>query len=364
MRVILAVWILFFCSAGLTGQSYSNSVLVNVKGHSGFIIAHAKDLRPVSQTLPWGIETEIAWQLQTEKVWQYTYSYPKVGFSFFYTNFNNPQVLGSSFAFYPFVEPILQAEKKWSYFMRFGAGPNFLNNVYDSIDNPTNTFYSSPVSFVVILGAGATVKIFDNVELKAGANFNHISNGGIKNPNRGINFPTIFAGIDYRIHSAPFVDYSKNENLDLTPRNRWWELTGLATAKTDIKGYAKYAVYGLNFGYYQVFGRLSAWNTSIEFVNDLADKEEIRRLSLSNNGEPVDHRYGAVLGGYNLLLGVFRFSFQLGAYVYSPFDRGDPVYQRYGINVLFFDKINLGINLKASRHIADYMDMRIGIIFD
>ena len=122
-------------------------------------------------------------------------------------------------------------------------------------------------------------------------------------------------------------------------------------------------VYGVNVGHYRVFGRLNAWNVSAEFVNDLADKQEVKRDSLTNNGEPVDHRYGAIYGGYNLLLGVFRFSFQLGTYFYSPFDRGDQIFQRYGINILFFDRITVGTNLKVDRHIADFLDFRVGVVF-
>jgi hypothetical protein len=79
-------------------------------------------------------------------------------------------------------------------------------------------------------------------------------------------------------------------------------------------------------------------------------------------GKLVDHHYGAVFGGYNLLLGVFRFSFQMGAYIYSPFDRGSLIFQRYGINILLFDKIQIGTNLKANVQIADFLDFRLGLI--
>lgn len=358
--ILLYAFVYFFIS--VSGQDKSNSILFNTKAHYGFIIAHHRELRDVSKTNPWGFELETAWQLMTEDTWQYCYCYPKVGFSFFYINFDNPNVLGSSYALYPFVEPVINAEKNWNLYMRFGAGPNYLNKVYDSLSNPQNTFYSSHVSFVVALGIGTSWRIKENFELKAGANFNHISNGGIKMPNKGINFPTLYVGADYNLRPKPFVDYTRNKTLDLTPRDKWFELTTFISAKTDIKGYARYLVYGFNAGFYKVFGRLNAYNLNVEWVNDYADKREIERLNLTKNGEFIDYRYGAAYLGYNLLLGKFRFSFQLGAYFYSPFDRGDPIFQRYGINFLLFDRVNLGVNLKAERHVADLLDFRLGII--
>ncbi|HBH48017.1 MAG TPA: hypothetical protein DDX98_05225 [Bacteroidales bacterium] len=362
MKHLILLSILLFMVLSLQAQSQKHSLLFSTRMHLGSILAHSKELPNVQQTYPWGLEIDLAWQLQTENVWQYCYCFPKTGLSFFYTNFDNPSLLGSSFAVYPFIEPTINAQEKWSLFLRFGAGPNYLNNVYDSIDNPTNNFFSSPISFIVVLGAGAKVRVKEHIELRLGGIFNHISNGGLRLPNKGINFPTLFFGLDYRIRPVPFADYSIMEGLDLTPRDSWWEITTLATAKTDIKGYARYPVYGIGGGYYKTFGRLNAWNISMEFVSDHADKQEIKRRDLTEDGKLVDHHYGAVFGGYNLLLGVFRFSFQMGAYIYSPFDRGSLIFQRYGINILLFDKIQIGTNLKANVQIADFLDFRLGLI--
>ena len=33
--------------------------------------------------------------------------------------------------------------------------------------------------------------------LTASGNYNHISNGGLKQPNKGINYPTLALGLDY-----------------------------------------------------------------------------------------------------------------------------------------------------------------------
>jgi hypothetical protein len=362
--LILILLAIFACLVhGYSQKEYKNSLILGLRSHYGFIIAHHKELQAASQTYPWGFEAEVNWQLMKKETWQYCFCYPRVGFSFFYTNFDNPDVLGSAYAVYAFVEPVIGAEKKLNFSVRFGMGPNYLDTVYDSITNPENTFYSSHISFIVLLNIGMNYRINDKLNLKLAGGFNHISNTGIKNPNKGINFPTINLGIDYNLRPLPFEQRIKDRSIDLIPKKNRFDITFLSTAKTDIKGHAKYTVYGFIGSYSRVIGRLSAVSTGLEFVVDLADKHEIERVNMTENGKYIDHKYFAFLVSHELLLGKFNFYQQLGVYLYSPFERKDKVYERYGLNFYIFKKFFIGINIKAHRHVADFMDLRAGYSF-
>ena len=77
----------------------------------------------------------------------------------------------------------------------------------------------------------------------------------------------------------------------------------------------------------------------------------------------MDYKYLAPLIGHDLLLGRFNFQIQLGAYVYSPFKRRDPVFQRYGLSFYATKSFFAGINLKAHRQVADFLDVRVGYSF-
>ncbi|MFO7658430.1 MAG: hypothetical protein R6W78_15340, partial [Bacteroidales bacterium] len=77
----------------------------------------------------------------------------------------------------------------------------------------------------------------------------------------------------------------------------------------------------------------------------------------------ADHRYIALLAGHELILGRFNFYQQLGVYIYSPFIRKDPVYQRYGLNFNITKNNFVGISIKAHRQVADFLDFRTGISF-
>jgi len=363
LRINIVILFIFLSLHIYSQKDYKHSLILGFRSHYGFIIAHHKELRAVSQTSPWGFEAEIEWHLMTNDIWQYFYCYPRVGFTLFYTNFNNPDELGSSLAACAFIEPVISAERKINLSMRFGIGPNYLNTVYDSITNPDNKFYSTHISFVVFLGFGLNYKPNERINLRLAAQFNHTSNGGIKNPNSGMNFPMMNLGIDYNLRPLPFRNRTKDKSLVLIPHKYRFDLTVLATAKTDLKGHNKYPVYGLKGSYSRVIGRLNALAGGLEFVSDQADKHEIRRLEMKEDENYIDHKYLACTVGHELLLGKFNFYQQLGIYLYSPFERKDKVYQRYGLNVYIYKKFFIGINIKAHRHVADFLDFRTGLSF-
>ncbi|MBN1599868.1 MAG: acyloxyacyl hydrolase [Bacteroidales bacterium] len=340
-----------------------NSYIVGFRAHYGFIIPHAVDLKPVSKTRPRGFELEWNWQLMSKNAWNYCYCYPRTGVSFFFIDYHNPDILGHAYATYFFIEPVINAEKKLNISFRFGMGPSFMDRVYDEQSNPENTFYSSRLSFIVLLKTTINYRINNSLGLQMAANYNHISNGGIKNPNRGINFPTFNLGIDYYLRPQPYTIRLKNDTIDLNPKKNRFEVAVFGTGKTDIKGHTHYPVYGIYGNYTRVVGRLSGISAGIELTNDLADKHEIERLQITSDSSNVDHKYAAILAGHDLLIGRFVFKIQIGAYIYSPFKREDPVYQRYGLNFHITDELYTGINIKAHRHIADFLDIRLGYTF-
>ncbi|MGD2035062.1 MAG: acyloxyacyl hydrolase, partial [Bacteroidales bacterium] len=239
--------------------------------------------------------------------------------------------------------------------------PAIMDKPYNEVSNPENTFFSSRLSFLVLLNASANYRLNELTNLRLAASFNHISNGGIKNPNRGINFPTMNVGVDYNLRPQPFLKRTKNDTIDLHPDKWRLDILLFGTGKTDIKGHAHYPVFGLSGSVSRVVTRLGAVSLGLEGTVDLADKEEIERLELTENGEYLDHKYCAGLLGYELLIGKFIFSIHAGAYFYSPYKRMDPVYERYGLSYHFNKRIFIGTNIKAHRHVADFLDFRAGI---
>lgn len=344
-------------------QEKKSSFIIGAAPHYGFIIKHSGKLQGLTESNPFGVQISAIWEMMDEKSWQYCFCYPRTGISFLYTNFANPEIIGSSFALFPFVEPSINGEKKINGFLKFGFGPTYLNKVYDSVSNPENLFNSSHISFIVHLALGVKFRINNNLNIRLTGDYNHISNGGIKNPNIGINYPTAGFGAEYNFNPLPFTDWSKDKSAGLISYKNRFDLTVFGTGKTAVKGQEGYPVFGISGSASRVITRHQALSLSTEFTLDYADKKEIEEEHLLNTTYERDYKYLALLAGHEVILGRFIFYQQLGAYLYSPFKRRDRLYQRYGLSFFLNETIFVGINLKAHREVADFFDFRAGISF-
>lgn len=275
---------------------------------------------------------------------------------FSWIDFNNPAILGNAYIITPYIEPFFSAENKFSASVKTGIGVAYLDNIYDPVSNPENHFYSTNFSFLLFMNFGFNYRIADNFNLRAAGYYNHISNGGNRQPNKGINFPTASVGIDYFFKPAGFPvrsreDYHPSDKKASSLRISFF-ITSKEISKDDRR---QFPVYGLAPKYSYLAGRLSAVSGGFEFVSDGSLKQRITDENIAGS----DHRRFSVFAGHELLIGKFNFYQELGLYLYSPFRAKDPLYQRYGLEYLFHDNLSAGLSFKSHRHVADFLDLRI-----
>lgn len=341
-----------------------NPISLGIRGHYGFIIPHSKAIAEISNSNPWGMEVDLAWHLMRERIWKYCYCYPRTGFSLNYYNFSLPEVLGHSVTLYPYIEPYIRPHKKFSISFRFGIGPALVTKTYDEETNPDNFFFSNHLSFIAMLNAAVNYRLTSRTSVRAAFNYNHISNGGLEQPNTGMNFPTVNAGFDYSFTEARFPGRAKDTLRVLYPEKSWWNIYILGTRKNVNNGEEKhYPVVGTGVDYNYLILRILALNAGAEWISDLSEKERIRREYIPDPASAPDHNRVAILAGFDLLFGRFSFVHQWGFYVYAPYPARHKVYQRYGLDLRFTRCLYFGINIKAHGHVADLMDARLGIRF-
>lgn len=344
-------------------DSLNHSLNLNVGYHYGIILPHSSEIRNVSDSNPWGLELNLSWHLLSRNTWEYCYCFPRTGVSLFYTNFMKPEVIGSSISLYPYIEPYFGAQKKLNGSFRFGIGPAYMTKIFDETTNPENQFVSTHLSFVVLLRMSMNYRINELTGVSLTGGFNHISNGGIKNPNLGINFPTLSVSVERYLSKPSFTAWEREEGLRLDKDTHKFFLEYFATGKAVYKAQERYLVTGLTASYGVVIGRINGIRFGLEAIYDGAARERIDRNALPDGFEDTpDYRTLGLLFGNDFLLGRFLFYQHLGVYLYENYTYMDPVYQRYGLSY-FLDKSKkflIGINLKAHRHDADFLDFRIG----
>ncbi|MCW5923774.1 MAG: acyloxyacyl hydrolase [Saprospiraceae bacterium] len=333
--------------------------LLGARLHRGFIIPHSRDIINVSNSNPFGIEISAQWLLHREKYTRNSGVIAKRGFVLSYINFDNPEVLGQSVTFAGFVEPMIRPWGRFYGSVQMGLGISYLSKVYDAETNPTNLFFSFPLSFLAMTNAYLHYKASPHWEISAGFNYNHISNGGMKLPNKGMNFPTWNAGFNYYIKPVSITRPPKNDDWKAQPRHYAY-LLAIGTLKTATANDAfpenkmrwqlgGQAIIGRRIG------RMSGLSVGTEWVHDGFAQEMLRREGLEKSAWK-----GSILAGHDLLVNRIRFTIHIGAYVFNPSGDIDPVYQRYGIFYRFGKNLLVGSTLKAHRHVADVFDVRVG----
>lgn len=333
--------------------------LLGARLHYGFIIPHSKDIINVSNSNPYGLEISAQWLLNSEKYTRNSGVVAKRGFVLQYMNFDNPDVLGSALSLAGYVEPMIRPWGRFYGSVQMGLGLSYLSKVYDEETNPTNLFFSYPVSFLAMVNGCLHYKISSHWEISAGFNYNHISNGGMKLPNKGMNFPTWNAGVNYYLQPVNITKPLKNDDWKQQPRNYAYLLAvGTLKTATATDAFPENKVCWQLGGMGMVgrrIGRLSGLAAGTEWIWDGYAQEIMRRENVDKSPWK-----GSILGGYELLVNRIRFHILLGAYVYNPSGDIDPVYQRYGIFYRFGKHLLVGSTLKSHRHVADVFDVRVG----
>jgi hypothetical protein len=336
-----------------------NPLVLGLRSHYGFIIPHSKSIANVSDANPFGLELNISKVFLKQSSWEKCYCESQAGLSISYFNFNNPTVLGSAMSTAIYFEPLIAAKNKLFYSVRGSLGFSYLTKIYDVSQNPDNQFFSMPISFIL----GATFNVYyrvkPNLLLNFAANYNHISNGGFKQPNKGMNFPTIGIGLDYAWQSISLPDRVgiTKRPVDYRLRKQLWAFGSLKTVnEPDSLPTVHTTIYGVAGLLSKHIGRYNALQVGVEIVADGFAKETLQRKN-SN----LDHHQVIGLIGHELWLGRFVFSQQFGVYIYSPYRNSpDFLYQRYGLFYQLTPHLLVGASLKAHRQVADIFDIRVG----
>jgi hypothetical protein len=334
-------------------------ILVGTRLHAGFIIPHSRDIAQVSDSHPFGVEFNVQWLMAQEKHTRESGIITKRGFLVHYINYDHPEVLGYCLSLAPYIEPLIRPDRRLYGAIQMGLGVSYLSKVYDKDTNPNNLFFSTHISFLLLTNAYLYFKVNPHWDVSLGFNYNHISNGGMKNPNKGMNFPTWNAGAVYHFQPITIRRASKNKDWKNSLRNYAY-IHAVGTIKTaeatDAFPVNKPCV---QLGGIAVVGRrvgrMSALAAGTEWIHDGWAREVLDRV-----GDNTSALKGGILFGHELLTGKVRFTVHLGIYVYNPSRNTDAVYQRYGLFYRAGRHVQFGSTLKAHRHVADVFDIRVG----
>lgn len=357
---IIISLILLGCSNHLYAQEISSDKFFYYGGrlHYGSMIIHSRAIKDIGNAYPFGIELTFGRQAAGQEAWDACNCYPRIGINLNYWNFNKPEILGSGILSTFFIEPTFGTWKKTFFSFKAALGIAYLTRPYDEETNPYNLSYSTSFSFPLHLGISINYRYSEKIDFNATFIYNHISNGGLREPNKGINWPTVAVGLDYKPRSIAFIKRSPGK-LDLSEIDRLNTSFSLfATIKQlSHEEFTKYFIGGANVESSYRVSRLSSLSLGADFEWDESDKEEIKRLDSIN----MDHKKLGVAMGHQFILGKFLFNQYIGVYLRDQYKANDPVYQKYSLSYRLSNHFEVGLLLKAHRQVADYLAIKASV---
>ncbi|WP_461097986.1 acyloxyacyl hydrolase [Spirosoma luteolum] len=301
---------------------------------------------PATGKVPLGAEFTYSWSTTSRRAWEQGHSFANVGIYANYIAFRNPAVLGRTGGAGLYFEPLIAPAHRVYYAVRLSAGLTYLTRVYDPVTNPTNQYVSLPVSSEIGAAFSVFYRLTDRVQLTARGVYNHISNAGTRQPNQGINIPTVGLGVAYAPRPLRYPDTRTWRTP--APAHRWMARALLLGSvrvlpQTTTTPEMALPMLGLNLvGGYRL-SNSHVLSGGIEVTDDRYFKEQIKRWGYT------DQRYvqGSILGGYEFWLGRYAFTAHMAWNVVRPQPYKPASYQKYGLLYRTDRGLTLGFHVKA-----------------
>jgi len=185
---------------------------------------------------------------------------------------------------------------------------------------------------------------------------NHISNGGLSEPNKGINWPTLSLGFSRYFTVPLFENRAKTDWDKATSDLNRYDISTFTTYHSPSSRTLIFS-WGLEAKYLRRVSRLSNLSVGSEYLFDN------QKVSRSQEGLESDgHNLGLAIG-HEFVLGKILFAQQFAFYLIKPESQLNDVYQRYTIVYRINERLNAGVGLKSHGHVADFGDFRLGVSF-
>jgi len=343
------------------------NLLFEPRANYGFLIAHHVEMEIYNSHFP-SFEFTIAQASYGKRQWESFYNYPVTGIAYWNAWLGNSRDLGQAHALFPYISFPWAKNEKSELNFRLGAGLAYLTKRFDRLENYKYTAIGSHLNAAVNLMIEYRWKPLHHLQLSAGVQLMHFSNGSVKTPNFGLNIPSVSGGIAFRLNKEnnyirrrlrPDLTMFEFDGRDYIEVKAGTTFAIKETGDTDGKRYNIYAGFisaSKNLGYKHKLGLCFdlSWDGSDALLVAHSNTEPYKKSELTKPG---------LSAAYELVLARTSFAFNLGAYLGGKDKSEGMTYYKAGIH--YFITKNLFANLTLKTHFAraDFVGLGIGYRF-
>jgi hypothetical protein len=352
-RIPLIVFVIFQISCGTIYSQNRDAFSIGIQSQYGFILAHSDKIKSVSHTKPYGFELTFSKLHGNFESWKVFRRYNASGIQLSYFDFQNRDVIGQSYLISIFTEPIISWHNKFIFSVKAGGGLSYQTKLYDYYTDSLNRFFSTRISFPLYISLRAKYHISPQLLLTLSANYNHISNGAMKVPNLGINYPTAGVGLEYYFRPMPDFTKSFETETDTRKSAQYLTLQGITGFRWVYGEFTRAT--GVSVRYVRQLRTFYAFSAGAELIADGG----VRKVIEIEEEKQVDYKRFALTAGQNFMLGKITFSQNLGFYLYSPYKAKNFFYEKYELLYSFSSAISAGMCVKSHAIDAELMGFAV-----
>ncbi len=355
-------FLLFICFIGCTclfaqEKSEKNIFTTTLRYHYGIVMPHHKSISYLVNDQISAVELNFGYIPSYEKKWAKLYKQPEIGIGLYHGSLGNDKALGNVTAIFPYINFPLLVGSKWEFSTQLGFGLGLANKHFDPVRNYTNLAIGTKFNAFFKLIAQGSYSVNSKWGINAGLGFNHISNGAISAPNKGLNLLTSNVGVKYYWNDKNrklFTPAAREEKLP----NEFILIWGNGIKQASEKDHHKYYTSSLTGNY--SFG-INA-KQKIGFGIDLFYNKAANRGKWDFSPEiSFKNRFSqAIFISHDLAIGKFSIIANIGAYTFYKTTPEKPIYTRLGLRYELNEHFLTSLGLKAHMGKADYIEFGIG----
>lgn len=349
-------------NAQLTPEYQRSSPAETVFGlrtNYGTTVVHTPAVKQIGGARPFGFGFEYSKQAKDSATYHLCSEFPRVGLQLQYFHYGTP-ILGNSYMASYFIQPVYRLNSRLNFFYRASIGFSYSDNPFNpsSKVDTLNQNYSLYINPYLQVSSGFGLRLSKHFSLDASGEFNHISNGNVKRPNRGLNWLTGSLSLVYSTHGSELPKYKRLHDKYWSKRPWNYTIGTMYVGKQDYAGFMAayqrmYAVGGFVEASKQV-GRIHAFVTGFQaYYNNL-------KVDAPNPVVPYSPlKRSAVLAGvyvgHEFLMGRFILNQIIGIYVTPHPAIYTNLFHQHSLRYLIDRHWQAGFGLKAHASDADFI---------
>ncbi|WBV60298.1 acyloxyacyl hydrolase [Chryseobacterium camelliae] len=312
------------------------------------------------------------------KDWEKLYNYPQYGIGFFAFDFLENKQMGSPFAVYGIYNAKIKqwGKLKWSHHINFGI--SFNSNPFDLENRYYNTSVGSKTNMFISVGTGLYYEMGKHFDLGLNLKFNHLSNGSLKIPNKGLNSVAPQLSLVYypervtiKRDDSVTTNNKKYNTLEFSVFAGRKDAFYKGERRDEIKLYDgfDYSIYGTEAFYLRQYSAKSAYGIGIGITKD---EEYNNTMYVSDSTLYQKKRFShsqllfSVIPTYRLMIGNLYVNVGAGYYAFKKTTKYDKTafFQRIGLQYQFTDRLFASFGINAyDFHVANYLEWKLGYTF-